>query len=122
MASEDENGTLRLAIRYCRAACPLPPSELPLAVIRGMPHRLLLNSTPLPELAMSDDPYPKCEALPMKDGGGWYIVVTPTKHGAPYEVYGLTSETEALDWIDAVHLCEKHNGAGTMCNVWPRGH
>jgi hypothetical protein len=73
-------------------------------------------------LAMSDDPYPKYEALPLNDGGGWYIVVTPTKHGAPFEIYGLTSETEARDWIDVVHLCEKHNGAGTMCDVWPRGH
>jgi hypothetical protein len=51
---------------------------------------------------MSDDPYPKYEAFPLKDGGGWYIVVTPTKHAAPYEIYGLASETEARKWIDAV--------------------
>jgi hypothetical protein len=51
------------------------------------------------QLAMANDPYPKYEALPLKDGDGWYAVVTPVKHGVPYELYGFVSETEAKDWI-----------------------
>ena len=58
---------------------------------------------------MSDGPYPKYEAFPLKDGGGWYIVVTPKKHGASYEIYGLASETEARDWIE--DLREEHHAA-----------
>ena len=64
---------------------------------------------------MSDHSYPKYEAFPLKDGGGWYIVVTPKKHGAPYEIYGLASETEARDWIedlrDEHHAARRFSGA-----------
>jgi hypothetical protein len=64
---------------------------------------------------MSDHSYPKYEAFPLKDGGGWYIVVTPKKHGASYEIYGLASETEARDWIedlrDEHHAARRFSGA-----------
>jgi hypothetical protein len=58
---------------------------------------------------MSDHSYPKYEAFPLKDGGGWYIVVTPEKHGPSYEVHGLASETEARDWIE--DLREEYHAA-----------
>jgi hypothetical protein len=48
---------------------------------------------------MSDDLFTRYEALPLKDGGGWYIVVTPADHGATHEIHGFVSETEARDWI-----------------------
>jgi hypothetical protein len=47
---------------------------------------------------MDYDRYPKYEALPMKDGGGWYVVITP-KHGPVEELFGFVTEAEARAWI-----------------------
>jgi hypothetical protein len=44
---------------------------------------------------MADDPNPKYEALPRKDGGGWYVVVSPPKHVTTLDVHGFVSEAEA---------------------------
>jgi hypothetical protein len=62
---------------------------------------------------MSDDPYPKYEALPLKAGGGWYIVVTPANQGATHEIHGFVSETETRDWI------RKEMNVKTRANVTP---
>jgi hypothetical protein len=45
---------------------------------------------------MADDSYPKYEIKSLKDGGGWYVVVTRHK----FEYCGrFASEVEAQDWI-----------------------
>jgi hypothetical protein len=48
---------------------------------------------------MADDPYTRYEPVPLKDSGGWYIVVTSAKHGLTHELHGFVSETETRNWI-----------------------
>jgi hypothetical protein len=53
----------------------------------------------MPMKTLTDDPYPKYEVLEIKGNGSWCVVVTPTEHGRPYELYGFVSEADARDWI-----------------------
>ena len=52
---------------------------------------------------MANNSYPKYEVEPLS-GGGWYVIVTPRQHRAPFEYYGFISEADAQDWI-----CEEMN-------------
>jgi hypothetical protein len=42
--------------------------------------------------------YTKYEARPIKDGGGWYVLVTP-KDGSVQELFGFVTEAQARAWI-----------------------
>jgi hypothetical protein len=42
--------------------------------------------------------YPKYEAIPVKAGGGWYVVVT-SRDGSKQEWFGFVTEPQARAWI-----------------------
>ena len=48
---------------------------------------------------MTDGDYPKCEVMPVKEGGGWCVVIIHKK-GAPTEMlYGFVNEADAWAWL-----------------------
>jgi hypothetical protein len=47
---------------------------------------------------MDYDRYPKYEALPVKDVGGWYVVVT-SRDGSKQEWFGFVTGAKARGWI-----------------------
>jgi hypothetical protein len=42
--------------------------------------------------------YPKYEVKPLKNGGGWYILLTH-KGGIVEQLFGFTTEAQARKWI-----------------------
>ena len=47
---------------------------------------------------MAGERYRAFRVLPVKDGGGWYVVITP-KDGPVQELFGFVTEAQARAWI-----------------------